>query len=86
MIKHSGDPISSRLIPPKVFPNLSTHWINLSASSSSTSISKLSISANLLNKTDLPSITGFDAIAPKLPNPSIAVPFEITATILPLDV
>ena len=28
-------------------------------------------------------ITGFDASAPKLPRPSTAVPFEITATKLP---
>ena len=43
-----------------------------------------SISANLLNKTDLPSITGFDASAPKSPRPKIAVPLLITATKFPL--
>ena len=42
------------------------------------------MSANLLNKTDLPSITGFDASAPRFPNPKIAVPLLITATKLPL--
>ena len=45
-----------------------------------------SISENLLNKTALPSITGFEADAPKFPSPSIAVPFVITATRLPLIV
>ena len=32
------------------------------------------MSANLLNKTALPSITGFEAIAPRFPNPKIADP------------
>ena len=55
---------------------------------SSVSISKSieSISANLLNRTAFPSITGFDAIAPKLPSPNIADPLLITATRLPLVV
>ncbi len=39
--------------------------------------------ANFLKSTPLPSITGFDANAPMLPNPNTAVPFEITATKLP---
>ena len=42
------------------------------------------MSANLLNKTDFPSITGLDASAPKLPKPNIAEPLLITATKLPL--
>ena len=50
----------------------------------SISISIESMSANLLNKTDLPSITGFEASAPKLPSPKIADPLLITATKLPL--
>ena len=45
-----------------------------------------STSANLLKSTALPSITGFAASEPKLPNPKIADPFEITATKFPLDV
>ena len=39
-----------------------------------------SISANLLKRTALPSITGFDAAAPKFPKPKIAEPLLITAT------
>ena len=84
IIKHSGALISSRFIPPKVGPRYLTEFINSSASSVSISKSIESISENLLNKTDLPSITGFDACAPKFPSPKIAVPFDITATILPL--
>ena len=45
-----------------------------------------SISANLLNNTALPSITGFDAREPKLPRPNIADPLLMTATKLPLVV
>ena len=43
-----------------------------------------SISANLLNSTAFPSITGLEANAPKLPNPKIAEPLLITATKFPL--
>ena len=39
-----------------------------------------------LNNKALPSITGFEANGPKLPNPKIAVPSEIIATLLPLPV
>ena len=42
------------------------------------------MSANLLNNTALPSITGLDANAPKLPIPKIAEPLLITATKFPL--
>ena len=76
--------MSSRFIPPKEGPKYFTELINFSASSVSISKSIESISENLLNKTDFPSITGFDAWAPKFPRPNIAVPFDITATILPL--
>ena len=86
IIKHSGAFISSRLIPPKEGPKYLTELINSSVSSVSISRSMESISENLLNKTALPSITGFEADAPKLPSPSIAVPFVITATRLPLIV
>ena len=56
----------------------------LFGSASSTSMSKQSMSANFLNRTALPSITGLEANAPMLPNPSTAVPFVTTATRLPL--
>ena len=42
------------------------------------------MSANLLNKTDFPSITGLDAREPKFPKPKIADPLLITATKFPL--
>jgi hypothetical protein len=57
-----------------------------STSIESSSMSIESISAKRLNRTDLPSITGFEASAPKFPRPKMAVPFEITATKLPFDV
>ena len=53
--------MSSRFIPPKDGPKYFTELINFSASSVSISKSIYSISENLLNKTDFPSITGFDA-------------------------
>ena len=84
MIKQSGAAISSKLIPPKVTAILEITLIISSAFLESISISIESISANLLNKTDLPSITGFDARAPKSPSPKIAVPLLITATKFPL--
>ena len=43
-----------------------------------------SISANLLNNTAFPSITGLDAKAPKFPKPRMAEPLLITATKFPL--
>ena len=52
----------------------------------SISISIESMSANLLKSTALPSITGFEAMAPKFPKPKIAEPLLITATKLPLVV
>ncbi len=76
--------MSSKLIPPKVFPIFFIVLMISFASLLSTSISMESISANLLNNTDLPSITGFDAKAPKLPSPRMAEPLLITATKLPL--
>ncbi len=51
-----------------------------------TSKSMPSISANLLNKTAFPSMTGLEASAPIFPKPRTAVPLDITATILPLEV
>jgi hypothetical protein len=39
-----------------------------------------SMSAKRLNSTALPSMTGLEARAPRLPRPRMAVPLEITAT------
>ena len=84
--KHSGALISSRFIPPKVLEILTTVLMNSSGSSVSTSISKTSISANVFNNRPFPSITGLLAKGPMLPKPRTAVPLEITATKLALDV
>ena len=84
IIKQSGAAISSRFIPPKLGAKFLIELIISSASVESISRSIESISANLLNKTALPSITGFDARAPKLPIPKIAEPLLITATKFPL--
>jgi hypothetical protein len=46
----------------------------------------LSTSPKRLNRTALPSITGFEASAPRSPKPRMAVPLLITATMLPLEV
>ena len=86
MRKHSGALMSSRLMPPKVTPMFFTTVMISSGSVALTSMSMESTSAKRLKRTLLPSITGFDARAPRLPSPRIAVPFEITATRLPFDV
>ena len=85
-MKHSGALMSSKFIPPKDFPRTRTLLKNSSTSSVSTSRSIPSISANFLKRTAFPSMTGLAARAPILPKPSTAVPFEITATILPFEV
>ena len=84
IIKQSGAAISSRLIPPKVPLIFFMVSIIASALSLSISISIESISANLLNKTDFPYITGLDASEPRFPKPNIADPLLITATKFPL--
>jgi hypothetical protein len=86
MMKHSGALMSSRLMPPKVGDIRRTARMISSASSVSSSMSMALTSAKRLNSTALPSITGLDASAPRLPSPRIAVPFEMTATRLPLTV
>ena len=86
MTKHSGALMSSRFIPPKVTDMFLTVSMNFSVSLVSTSMSNTSMSANVLNRNPLPSMTGFPACAPMLPRPSTAVPLEITATRLPLSV
>ena len=84
IIKQSGAAISSRFIPPNVPPIFFIVSIIDCGLLLFISISMESISANLLNKTDLPSITGFDAKAPKITKPKIADPLLITATKFPL--
>ena len=86
MMKHSGALMSSRLIPPNEGSIMAIASIKASGSSLFSSISIESTSAKRLNSTALPSITGFDASAPRLPMPKIAVPLVITATRLPLAV
>ena len=78
--------MSSRFIPPKVGSKDFTMATNFSGSVSFISISKTSMSANILNKTPLPSITGLPASGPMLPRPRTAVPLLITATRLPFAV
>ena len=86
IIKHAGAAISSRFIPPKVPAIFFIVFTISSVSELSTSMSIESMSANLLNKTALPSITGLEAREPKLPKPKIAEPLLITATRFPLEV
>ena len=66
--------------PPKDGPIKDTALMKASVSDVSNSRSMPSISANFLNRTALPSITGFDAAAPMSPSPRTAVPLEMTAT------
>ena len=76
--------MSSRFIPPKLGAKFFILLIISFVSAESISRSIESISANLLNKTALPSITGLEAKAPKFPIPKIADPLLITATRFPL--
>ena len=76
--------MSSRFIPPNVPPIFLIVSIIDLGSLLFISMSIESISANRLNNTDLPSMTGFEAKAPKLPRPKIADPLLITATKFPL--
>ncbi len=78
--------MSSKLIPPKVGDMIFTVSMNLSTSCVSSSISNTSISAKILKSKALPSITCFEAEAPISPMPKTAVPFDMTATKLPLAV
>ena len=78
--------MSSKFIPPKVGSSSCTARISSLGSLVLSSISNTSISANLLNNTPFPSITGFPAAAPISPKPSTAVPFDTTATRLPFAV
>ena len=80
----SGALISSRFIPPKVGEIALTVSTNRSMFVSLISISKTSMSANILKSKPFPSMTGFDASGPISPNPKTAVPLDITATKFPL--
>ena len=82
----SGAFISSKLIPPNVGEIFLTVSINSSIFFVSISMSNTSMSANILNSSPLPSITGLEAKGPISPNPKTAVPFEITATKFDLEV
>ena len=73
-------------MPPKLTAKFFMLLIISVGSLLSISKSIASMSANLLNKTALPSITGLEAIAPKFPNPKIADPLLMTATRFPLVV
>ena len=84
--KHSGALISSRFTPPKVGSSALTMLTNSSTFLVSSSMSKTSMSANILNSKPFPSITGLPAWAPISPKPSTAVPLLITATKFPLEV
>lgn len=76
--------MSSKFIPPNEGVSVLTVLMKDSVSYSAIQRSIESRLANFLNRTDFPSITGLEASAPKLPRPSTAVPFDITATILDL--
>ena len=84
IIKQSGAAMSSKLIPPN---DGAKFLIELIISSVFFEvyfkINRIYISKSF-KQTALPSITGFDASAPKLPKPRIAEPLLITATKLPL--
>ena len=71
---------------PSVGAMRATVSINASGDSASTSISNTSISANRLNSTPFPSMTGFEASGPMSPRPSTADPSETTPTRFPLAV
>ena len=70
-------------MPPKVGSSEAMMSTSLSGSRSLISMSNTSTSANFLNSTPLPSITGLLASGPMSPRPSTAVPLVTTATRLP---
>ena len=76
--------MSSKFIPPNDGAKFFIELIISSVSFASISKSIESISANLLNRTAFPSITGLEARAPRFPIPRMAEPLLITATKLPL--
>ena len=84
--KQRGAAMSSRLMPPNVGAAAVTKATISSTSVVSMQSGKASTSANSLNSSALPSITGIAASGPMSPSPSTAVPSETTATMLPLTV
>ena len=86
ILKQSGDLMSSRLMPPKVGAMKRTAWMTSSGVFASMQTGKASTPPKRLNSTDLPSMTGSDAVAPMLPRPKTAVPFETTAMVFALQV
>ena len=79
--KHSGALMSSRLMPPKVGSRAATHFDQLlRIRGVDLDVEDGRFPANFLNRTALPSITGFEANGPMLPSPSTAVPLVSTAT------
>ena len=84
--KHRGALMSSRLMPANtgaIAHTVSTIW---STSVVSSAIGNASMSANCLNRTALPSMTGSAASGPTSPRPSTAVPSVTTAIVLRLIV
>ena len=80
--KHRGAEISSRLTPPKLPASKRTVFTISSTSLLLTHNGKASTSANALNKTHFPSITGIPASGPMFPSPRTALPSVTTATML----
>ena len=77
-----GALISSKLIPPKVGAIALTIWIISCGSFVFKQIGTASMSANSLNSSAFPSITGKAASGPISPKPKTAVPSVTTATLL----
>ncbi len=73
-------------MPPNVGSIAATDSMMSSALSRSSSTSKTSMSANRLNSTPFPSMTGLEACAPMSPSPSTAEPLETTPTMFPFAV
>ena len=71
--------MSSRLMPPKLPESRYTVRTNSSTSFVRMHSGKASTSANALNSTHLPSMTGMPASGPMSPRPSTAEPSVMTA-------
>ncbi len=82
--KHLGAEISSKLMPPKLPENKLIAFTISSTSFERTQRGIASISAKHLKSAAFPSITGIPASGPMSPNPNIAVPSVITATVFHL--
>jgi hypothetical protein len=84
--KQRGAEMSSRLIPANPGATALTTLTISSGSVVSRHSGQASMSANRLNSTALPSITGMAALGPMSPRPRTAVPSVMTATELRLMV